>query len=117
MRADELTTVSLAHKASVIDERVGKGTLHLNTDGITLHQKKLGGIAIEKMVISVNQQPDGTADSIINDVSNQPEKLISMANAPHSNDINWTSISSSSSDSASTLKRFNKLYGNLTVFN
>ena len=64
------------------------------------------------MVISVNQQPDGTADSIINDVSKQLERLRTMANAlglPHSNAINWTLISSSSSDSASSQKRFNKL--------
>ena len=47
MRSDELTTVSLAHKASVINEKASKGILHLNTDGTTLQQRKLRGIAIE----------------------------------------------------------------------
>ena len=112
MRGDELATVSLAHKASVISDKASKGMLHINTDGTTLQQKKLGGIAIENMVISVNEQPSGSADSIIGDVSNQLERLRTMANAlglPHSDTINWTLVSCSTSDSASTQKRFNKL--------
>ena len=41
----------------------------MNTDSTTKFQKKLGGVAINNMVISVNQLPDGTAVSAINDVS------------------------------------------------
>ena len=85
----------------------------MNTDGTTLQQqKKLGSIAINNVVVSVNEQSDGTADSIVNDVSRELEKLRETAQAlgiPNSNSINWTLISSSTSDSAATQKRFNKL--------
>ena len=75
MRTDELKTVCLAHKATVINDQIEEGSLlHLNTDGTTLGQKKLGSIAINKMVISVNQQSDGTAESIVNDVSKELQK-------------------------------------------
>ena len=80
----------------------------MNTDGTTLQQKKLGSIAINNVVVSVNEQSDGTADSIVNDVSRELEKLRETAQAlgiPNSNSINWTLISSSTSDSAATQKR------------
>lgn len=70
MRMDELKTVSAAHKASVIQQHVSdKSLLHLNTDGTTLNQKKLGCVAINGVVISVNEQADGTAESIIDNVT------------------------------------------------
>ena len=85
--------------------------MHLNTDGTTLGQK-LGSIAINKMVISVNQQSDGTAESIVNDVSRELQKLRETACAlglPNSTCINWTLIASSTSGSAATQKKFNDL--------
>jgi hypothetical protein len=113
MRTDELKTVSLAHKATVIHDQIKEGSLlHLNTDGTTLGQKKLGGIAMNKTVISVNEQCDGTAESVINDVSRELQKLRETACAlglPNSNCINWTLISSSTSDSAAMQKKFNSL--------
>ena len=86
--------------------------LHLNTDGTTLQQRKLGSLAINGMVISVNEVPDGTAGTVIEDVSREITKLREMAHSlglPNSDAINWTLVSSSTSDSAATQKRFNRL--------
>ncbi len=71
MRRQELTTVSLAHKATVtsILEQAKSGALHLNTDGTTKSQKKHEGAAIGGEV------PDGSADSTIDDVSQELQKL------------------------------------------
>ena len=66
MRGEELKTVSMAHKASVLCEDVQSGRMfHLITNGTTLNQKKLSGVAINKMVVSVN---DGMADSVTEDI-------------------------------------------------
>ena len=67
MRRQELTTVSMVHKAITITEQARLGKLHLNTDGTTKSQKKLEGVAINEMVISVNEVPDGSADSMIDE--------------------------------------------------
>ena len=75
-------------------------------------QKKLGGIAINDMVVSVNELPDGTAMSAIDDISRELEKLRNTAHAlkmPNPDGINWTLLVSSTSDSAATQKRLNKL--------
>ena len=65
------------------------------------------------MVLSVNEVPDGSADSMIEDILSQElQKLRDTAHAlrlPNAHKINWTLIVSSSSDSASTQERFNKL--------
>ena len=109
MRREELATLSMAHKASVLTKQA---KLHLNTDGTTLHQKKLGSLAINGMVISVNDLPDGSADTIIEDVSKELTKLREMAHSlglPNADAINWSLVSSSTSDSAATQKRFNRL--------
>ena len=58
-------------------------------------QKKLGAVAINNMVISVNEVPDGTAVSAINDVSREFENLRKMAHdlgMPNADSINWTLI-------------------------
>lgn len=47
----------------------------MNTDGTTKAQKKLGAVGINGMVVSVNELPDGTAKSVISDVSRELEKL------------------------------------------
>ena len=46
MRREELSTLSMVHKASAISEAAKTEKLHLNTDGTTLQQRKLGGLAI-----------------------------------------------------------------------
>ena len=109
MRKEELTTVNLAHNAASLLE---SDSLNLNCDGTTLSQKKLQGAAINGTVLSVNEIPDGSADSMIADISHELHKLRDIAHAlklPNADKINWTLIKSSSSDSASTQKRFNKL--------
>ena len=77
-----------------------------------MSQKKLQGAAISGMILSVNEIPDGSADSMIADISQELQKLREIAHTlqlPNADKINWTLIQSSSSDSASTQKRFNKL--------
>ena len=89
----------------------GKG-LRINTDGTTKNQKKLGVVAINGMTISVNELADGTSLTAINDVSRELEKLRKTACAlgiPNANSIKLVYVESSTSDSASTQKRFNSL--------
>ena len=110
MRKQELTTINMVHKATTILES-GR-SLHLNTDGTTKSQKKLEGAAVNGLVLSVNEVSDGSADSMIHDISRELEMLRNVAHAlnmPNADKLNWTLIISSSSDSASTQKRFNKL--------
>lgn len=64
------------------------------------------------MVISVNELSDGSASSTIADISQELEQLRCTAKAlklPNANSINWTMLVSSTSDSASTQKKLNKL--------
>lgn len=64
-------------------------------------------------MISVNQLHNGTGDSV-EDVCTELCKLREMAHAlglPNANVINWSLVSSSTSDSAATQKRFNQLMG------
>ena len=112
MRRHELTTLSLAHKATSVLKQAETGFIHLNTDGTTKFQKKIEGAALNGMGLSVNEVPDGSADSMLEDISQELQKLRDTAHAlrlPNADKINWTLIASSSSDSASTQKRFNKL--------
>ena len=113
MCKDELRTISNAHKATILSECVteNKG-LTMNTDGTTQGQRKLGALAINNTVISVNELSDGSADKVVADISNELERLHNIAHVlklPYANTINWTMIVSSTSDSASTQKRLNKL--------
>ena len=112
MRRHELATVSSAHKATSVLQQAETGFLHLNTDGTTKYQKKIEGAALKGMVLSVNNVTDGSANSMVEDISRELKKLRETAHAlklPNGSKINWTLIVSSSSDSASTQKRFNKL--------
>ena len=82
MHREELKTISDAHKATVICEQSMKGKqLLLNTDGTTKQQKKLGGIVVNDMTLSVNELLDGTAVSAIADISSEFEKLRMTAHA------------------------------------
>ena len=70
MRTEELSVISTAHKAMVVhDSLENDKPLHLNMDGTTLNQKKLGGVAFNNMVLSCNVLPDGAAETAIEDVS------------------------------------------------
>ena len=113
MRKDELKVVSNAHKATSLCRQVARGeSLKINSDGTTKNQKKLGGVAINGMAISVNELANGSSLTAINDVSRELEKLRKTAHAlgvPNADSINWSLIESSTSDSASTQKRFNCL--------
>ena len=112
MRREELSTVCMAHKASAVSHHAKTGKLHLNTDGTTLQQRKLGGVAVNGMVMSVNQLPDGSADSVFEDVSRELSKLRETAHSlglPNTDAINWSLIQTSTSDSAATQKRLNRL--------
>lgn len=64
------------------------------------------------MVLSVNELSDGTAVTAVTDISNEFDKLRKAAHSlglPNPDSINWTLVVSSTSDSASTQKRVNKL--------
>ena len=112
MRRQELTTVNLAHNAVSLLDQAQSGCLNLNCDGTTLSQKKLQGAAISGTIIAVNEIPDGSAKSMIADISHDLQKLREIAHTlhlPNADKLNWTLIKSSSSDSAATQKKFNKL--------
>ena len=81
MRKDELQIVSAAHKATVLSKHAASGVpFRLNTDGTTKGLKKVFGVGINDMVISVNELPDGTATTAIADVTQELEKLRRIAN-------------------------------------
>ena len=113
MRRQEPKTVSMAHKATLIAEQATEtGTLHLNSDGTTKSQKKINGIALNGLTISLNEVANGSADEIVQHISKELKRLREMAHAlniPNADKINWTLISSSTSDSAATQKRLNHL--------
>ena len=70
------------------------------------------GIGINDVVISVNELPDGTATTAIADVTRELEKLGRIANdlkIPNANSINWTIFAATSSDSATSQKKFIRL--------
>lgn len=109
MRKEELKTICDAHKATVLSEF---SSLHLNTDGTTKNQKKIGGVVANSIVLGVNELQDGTAASAVHDISMEFEKLraaAGMLGLPNPNSINWTLVVSSQSDSAASQKLINKL--------
>ena len=113
MRKEELKTICESHKATVLtSDAVKSKGIFLNSDGTTKHQRKLGGVAANGMVLGVNEVPDGKAVSAVQDISKEFENLrraAQMLGLRNPNSINWTLVVSSSSDSASTQKRVNKL--------
>ena len=113
MRKDKLTTISTAHKVSVLFKQINAGqNLHINTDGTTKQQRKLNSAAVNGIVISVNEVPDGTAETIFNDINSELEKLRNAAKdlgLPNHMSINWSVFASATSDSALTQTKFNKL--------
>jgi len=109
MRREELHTISNIHKAcSVINCK----TLNANSDGTTKFQKKLGGVAVNGLVLCLGEVPDGSAESMIELIEAELEKLRTTARdlkLSNPEKINWTLFPSSTSDSASTQKKFNRL--------
>ena len=113
MRREELKTLEMVHTAYDLSELISQGKeLYLNSDGTTKNQCKINGIAINGKVFSLNEVPDGSAESIIDDIDRELEKLrrtahkLGLKNANH---INWTLIKSSTSDDAAAQKKFNRL--------
>ena len=113
MRKDELATVRAAHKATLLCQHAANGVgFKLNTDSTTKALKKIGGVGINDMVISVNELPDGTAATAIADISLELEKLHTIAHnlkIPNADSINWTLIVATNSDSAASQKKLNRL--------
>ena len=109
MRREEMHTICMAHKAYSISE---SDSLNLNSDGTTKFQKKIAAVSFNGMVLCLNEVPDGSADSMVEMVEAELEKLRKIACAlklSNPNKINWTLFNSLTSDSASAQKRFNRL--------
>ena len=113
MRREELTTVSNAHKATALMQDIDSGKmLHINTDGTTKDQKKLNSIVVNGVVISTNEVQDGKAVTVADDIDFELRKLREMAEMLElegASRINCSQIASSTSDSASTQKKINRL--------
>lgn len=96
MRREELKIISNAHKATALCSHSANGRgIFLNTDGTTKRQKKLGGVVVSDMVLSVNELSDGTAASAVHDIANEFDKLRKAAHSlglPNPNSINFGSI-------------------------
>ena len=74
---------AMAHQVSKADR------LYLNSDGTTKNQRKVNATAFNGVVISVNEVPDGKADTIIADIDSQLKKLRSFA---ENEMLNWSII-------------------------
>ena len=76
MRREEMNTICSAQKAYTISECK---SFHLNSDGTTKFQKKIGAVSVNGMVLCLKEVPDGSADSMIELVETELEKLRSIA--------------------------------------
>ena len=98
MRREELATIGMAQKAHLLCEQIRCGKpFHLNSDGTTKNQHKINGVAV-----SVNEVSDGSAETIVEDIGKELDKLRETAHQlhlPNADSINWTLFSSSSADS------------------
>ena len=98
------------YKATKLTENLT--TLHLNSDGTTLKQRKMAATAVNGLVLSVNEVTNGSAEQIANNISKELEHLRRTAEAlglPNAKTINWSLVASSTSHSASTQKEFNHI--------
>ena len=68
--------------------------------------KKLGGIVVNNLDLGVNELQDSSALSAVNEKLREAATLLGLPNA---NSIKWTLVVSSTSDSAATQERVNKL--------
>ena len=72
----------------------------------------MNSIAVNDLCLSVGEVPDGTADSVVEHIDRELNRLRELAHKLKlngANNINWNSIASSGSDGASTQKHLNKL--------
>ena len=79
---------------------------------MALQKTRKNRVVINDTVLSMNKVSDGTALTAIDDIPKELEKLRTTAKLlglPNANSINWTMLVSSTSDSAPTQKRLNKL--------
>ena len=109
MRKEELKTVGDVHKAT---ELCKAGTIHLNTDGTTLGQRKIAAACANELVRSVSEVPNGSAEEVANNISKELERLRNIAHEiglENADSINWSLVVSSTSDCAATQKKFNKV--------
>ena len=109
MRKEELKTVGDVHKAT---ELCKAGTIHLNTDGTTLGQRKIAVACANELVRSVSEVPNGSAEEVANNISKELERLRNIAHEiglENADSINWSLVVSSTSDCAATQKKFNKV--------
>ena len=114
MRREELATVNSVQKAIMLTEKGSE--FHINTDGTTLQQRKIGATAVNGLVLSVNELPSGSAENIAKDISRELENLREIARAlclPNADSINWSVVASTTSDSAATQKKFNEMAAKL----
>ena len=91
MRKDELKVISDAHKVKVLCENLCEKGFRLNTDWTTKGQKKIGAVAINDMVVSVNELSDGTARTAVYDISRELQMLRETAKVlrlPNADTIN-----------------------------
>ena len=113
MRREELASIGVAQNAHILCEQINNGhPFHLNSDGTTKNQHKINGLAVNGLVLSINEVSDGSAETIVEDIGNELCKLRETArqlNLPNADSVNWTLFSSSSSDSASTQKKLNRI--------
>ena len=70
MRQAELKTVCDSHKAHILCSGTAKG-MDLKTDGTTKHQRKLGAVVVDILVVSVNELANGKAISAIENISKE----------------------------------------------
>ena len=79
-KVNEILSLKYSHKVTILcnDSTKTKG-IYLNTDGTTKHQRKLGGVVANDIVLGVNELPDGKAISAVEDISREFEKLRKVA--------------------------------------
>ena len=104
---------SVQHIKYVLFKQINAGqNLHINTDGTTKQQRNSTVLLFNSIVISVNEVPDETTETILNDINSRLEKSRNAAKdlgLPNHMSIKWSMFTSAISDNASTQAKFNKL--------
>ena len=111
MRHEELPTVSRTQKASTL---ANTEALHINSDGTTLHQWKIAGALVNRMVLGVHTVPDGSANSALNAITEEFTKVKQVGAELHVRTVNITlkNVVASTSDGASTQTKLNNFFNN-----
>ena len=109
MRSDEMPTISSVQKAT---ELIQAQQWHLNSDGTTLQQQKKVAFLINGLVCGVHDVHDGSSQVAFDALKSELVKIgkIASETLPEENSkLDVTRIVSSTSDAASTQKRFTHL--------